>query len=78
MTESDLRVLVREAIAKYVDVDLASPPASNPVLTKGSLAAGHPSLAIVAVPSGAAAGGACIIEPAVLCTHCGYCRTYGH
>lgn len=25
-----------------------------------------------------AAGGACLIEPAVPCTHCGYCQSYGH
>ena len=23
-------------------------------------------------------GEACIIEPAVTCNHCGYCRSYGH
>jgi len=22
--------------------------------------------------------GACVIEPAVRCTHCGYCQSYGH
>ena len=24
------------------------------------------------------AGGRCVIEPAVVCTHCGYCLSYGH
>jgi hypothetical protein len=22
--------------------------------------------------------GACVIEPSVRCTHCGYCQSYGH
>ena len=22
--------------------------------------------------------GACLIEPAVRCNHCGYCQSYGH
>ncbi|MEO7275215.1 MAG: hypothetical protein ABI211_24790 [Vicinamibacterales bacterium] len=24
------------------------------------------------------AGGACLIEPTVPCTHCGYCQSHGH
>jgi hypothetical protein len=23
-------------------------------------------------------GGACLIEPAVTCNHCGYCQSHGH
>jgi hypothetical protein len=30
------------------------------------------------VPDGSEADGPCIIEPAVMCTHCGYCKSYGH
>jgi hypothetical protein len=30
------------------------------------------------VPSGADADGPCIIEPAVMCNHCGYCKSMGH
>jgi hypothetical protein len=28
--------------------------------------------------AGGDADGACLIEPAVRCTHCGYCQSYGH
>lgn len=44
-------------------------------------AAMHPSfvlLAGVVAPGGAISEGACLIEPAVRCTHCGYCQSYGH
>jgi hypothetical protein len=30
------------------------------------------------VSTGADADGPCMIEPAVACTHCGYCKSYGH
>jgi hypothetical protein len=33
----------------------------------------------LAVLAGDAVGdGACLIEPAVGCNHCGYCQSYGH
>ena len=30
------------------------------------------------LPAGAELDGPCLIEPAVLCNHCGYCQSYGH
>jgi hypothetical protein len=30
------------------------------------------------LPAGADGDGPCIIEPAVTCNHCGYCKSYGH
>jgi hypothetical protein len=39
----------------------------------------HPSHVLIALPAGADSGdGACIIEPAVACNHCGYCKSVGH
>ena len=37
-----------------------------------------PAHAMFVVPTGADADGPCIIEPAVMCNHCGYCRSMGH
>ena len=34
--------------------------------------------ALFAVPVGADGDGPCVIEPAVACNHCGYCKSYGH
>ena len=77
MTEQELRALVRQAIARHAGAPSPAPGAGrdvlNPVLT-GS----HTSSAMFAVPSGADADGPCIIEPAVMCNHCGYCQSYGH
>jgi hypothetical protein len=74
MTESEIRALVRAAIAQQTGraaVQSPGPAAFSPVRQ-------HPSHALFALPSGADAGGPCIIEPAVPCNHCGYCKSLGH
>lgn len=72
MNEQDLRTLVREAIARH----LGAP--SHP----GTLAPSHPSsqasFGMFVLPAGIDTDGPCIIEPAVQCNHCGYCKSYGH
>jgi hypothetical protein len=30
------------------------------------------------LPAGADGDGVCLIEPAVTCNHCGYCKSWGH
>ena len=80
MTDDELRTLVRDAIAR-VQGGRAGDPAhlSYPVrLSHASHLAHHPSHLTFAVPSGADAEGPCIIEPAVMCNHCGYCKSMGH
>ncbi len=72
MTEHELRLLVREAIARQrgVAVHFGEPlPAS---MSPDPLNVGYGQFD---VPSGS---DACIIEPSVPCTHCGYCKSYGH
>jgi len=86
MTEQELRALVRQAIARHAGApadrrsSLASggwsePPAA--VLNRPSTLV-DPAHAMFVVPTGADADGPCIIEPAVMCNHCGYCRSMGH
>jgi hypothetical protein len=70
MTEQELRALVREAIARHTG-RAADPTPRLPVR-------GHPSHALFVLPAGTDTDGPCIIEPAVACTHCGYCKSYGH
>ena len=66
MTEQELRALVRQAIARHT----GTPPPPSILL--------DPAHAMFVVPTGADADGPCIIEPAVMCNHCGYCRSMGH
>jgi hypothetical protein len=71
MTEDDLRQLVRDAIARVRTSHAPSHFAPSD-------APSHPSHLLFAVSSGADREGPCIIEPAVLCNHCGYCKSLGH
>jgi hypothetical protein len=79
MTEQELRALVREAIARHAAPTggLSTDPSrvAGPSLASVRL---HSSHAIFPVTAGAEGDGACIIEPAVPCNHCGYCKSLGH
>ena len=80
MTEQELRALVREAITRHLSgataqcLSVAAPSHRSPVQP----ALMHSSHALFTVPDGSEGDGPCLIEPAVMCTHCGYCRSYGH
>ena len=72
MTDQELRVLVREAIARQ----LGQARSSGPEMVPAAFLRDDLSHAQFAVPSGPE--GTCIIEPSVMCNHCGYCKSYGH
>ena len=69
MTEEELRALVRETVRRCLGERAADP--APPFRT-------HASHQQFAVPRGADGDGPCLIEPTVPCTHCGYCKSYGH
>lgn len=87
MDEQQVRALVRQAIARHMGSQTeplfqaspavsratwATPPQAAPdVLT---LDISHARFHLVR-PAGEVE---CLIEPAVACTHCGFCQTYGH
>jgi hypothetical protein len=71
MNEQEVRALVREAIARHAG--LPAPPRPVPALVHL-----HASHGMFTLPAGADADGPCLIEPAVMCDHCGYCKSYGH
>ncbi len=67
--EDELRAMVRESIARALSrQDAAAPAAPVTILT-------HSSHHRYVLPE---SGGACLIEPAVACNHCGYCQSHGH
>jgi hypothetical protein len=89
MTEEELRALVREAIARVGPARpdrpaslLSSPPYQTAADRfhpfASSLPMNHASHVLFMVPAGADAEGPCLIEPTVMCNHCGYCKSYGH
>jgi hypothetical protein len=76
MTEQEVRLLVRDAIARHA-------AGGQPAVKRGLTAVPafvhlHASHGMFTVPAGAETDGPCIIEPAVMCNHCGYCKSYGH
>ena len=74
MTEQELRVLVRNAISRQRASETALPARPDP----GVLLHAHASHGLFVLPVGADTDGPCVIEPAVTCNHCGYCKSMGH
>ena len=75
MTEQELRALVREAIARQGATATHAVGATHASPAQLRL---HPSHGLFMVPAGSDTDGPCIIEPSVMCNHCGYCKSYGH
>ena len=67
MDERLVREIVREAVARRLDALTSSPARA---------AAAHPSHALFVQLVNET--DACVIEPAVQCNHCGYCKSHGH
>jgi hypothetical protein len=74
MTEQELRALIRESIAKHLGSP--APPAGGGF--DPSAPGTHASHGLLPLARGGDGDGACLIEPAVRCNHCGYCLSYGH
>jgi hypothetical protein len=68
--EAELRAIVREVIAGVTRSDV-----NPPVPESWRAHASHVQLRLTRGDDG---DGACLVEPAVRCTHCGYCRSFGH
>jgi len=83
MNEVELRALIREAVARHLGGSEAEasrpslPPAERSASAQRQLhPSTHPSQAIyIRLTS---SGDGCLIEPAVSCSHCGYCKTHGY
>ena len=78
MNDDQLRAIVREAIAQHMGASMGTgqrPQAPAPM----ALLRLHASHGIFStLTDGAAEDGPCVIEPSVMCNHCGYCKSYGH
>ena len=70
MTDQELRAMIRDSIARQTGAPAAPDPAA-------AFTAHVSHLRLPLVRSGDD-DGACIIEPTVRCTHCGYCQSLGH
>ena len=75
MTEPELRALVRDIIARRAHQESAP---DLRAVEASRLMRQHSSHAMFILPAGSDSDGPCLIEPAVMCNHCGYCKSYGH
>ena len=73
VSEHDLRAMVREAIAKH-----AGHPQQAASAAALDTCRPHASHGLLPLLRGGDDDGACLIEPAVRCNHCGFCLSYGH
>ena len=92
MNDDDLRLLIRAAVQRHLAVGMSNTPSPGPQVpspkssafakaTADRQAAGpHP----VSISFGqyqlerASDDTMCLIEPAVRCNHCGFCKCHGH
>lgn len=73
MTDEEIRLLVRTAIATHLGA-AAPPVAAPPPVPAPVVPLSFARYAVVR----AADDVTCVIEPAVRCNHCGYCQCHGH
>ena len=74
MNEPELRALVRDVIARDCRTGRQSPArarfdVASSACTRATGCSCYPWVD---------GDGPCLIEPAVICNHCGYCKSYGH
>ena len=77
MTEAELRALVRDVIDRHLSARGPTTPVDGRSVgvSPARLAVrAHASHGQFAFPT----PDACVNEPSVPCTHCGYCTSYGH
>lgn len=84
MNEQELRLLVRSAVARHLGTGV---PRGIEGVGRGSSRAedpGNEAIPLRLVSSHTLytdlvnVGDACVIEPAVKCDHCGYCKSHGY
>jgi hypothetical protein len=82
MTDDELRVLVRDAIARHLGggqtVRVAPGSADAQHARPDPAWRAHASFGKFLNLPGDAEPGPCVIEPGVACNHCGFCKSYGH
>lgn len=74
VSEHELRAMVRDAIARHA----GHPAAGASPAASADACRSHASHGLLPLARGGDDDGACLIEPAVRCTHCGYCLSFGH
>ncbi|MDR1990588.1 MAG: hypothetical protein LBQ09_10205 [Acidobacteriaceae bacterium] len=75
LSEQELRDLVRDVVRRQKS---ASASAAAPAPSPAQSCLSHASHGRLTLVGDGDPEGRCQIEPAVACTHCGYCQSLGH
>ena len=79
MTDDELRGLIRAAIQRHLGSGPLDRPAPEPAAAADNASHRVYSISFAQYPIERAADDTmCIIEPAVRCNHCGFCKCHGH
>ncbi|MDH4063168.1 MAG: hypothetical protein OEW19_02115 [Acidobacteriota bacterium] len=74
MTDDEIRQLIRSAIARHLGPAATHDPlAAAPALPAARATISFARYQLPRAPDDVQ----CLIEPAVACTHCGYCQCHG-
>ena len=86
MNDDELRSLIRAAIQKHMSA--SAPSQSEELRRDAAFGRGSETVSVVTAPVSisfgqyrlerAAGDTSCLIEPAVQCNHCGFCKCHGH
>jgi hypothetical protein len=72
VNEDEIRAMVRDAMARRALHEAGRTAEPDAAFRE------HASSALLPLARGGDQDGACLIEPSVRCSHCGYCIAYGH
>ncbi|HEY7475271.1 MAG TPA: hypothetical protein VH679_09700 [Vicinamibacterales bacterium] len=75
MREEDLRALVRDAVSRHLG---RRDEPGREVVHRPAALPSHDHVSHAVYINLVNADDSCVIEPAVACTHCNYCRSHGH
>jgi hypothetical protein len=78
VNEQELRALIRDAVARHLGATAPEAPALAVQVTAAPPAPWRQHMSHGLYLTLASGGDACLIEPSVECTHCGYCQSHGH
>jgi hypothetical protein len=78
MTDQEIRGMIRDSIARHLGSEAAAAASGALAGDTTTSCHAHASHGRFALVRGADDDGACLIEPAVRCNHCGFCQSFGH
>lgn len=74
MNEEELRALIRHAIQSHLGEGMSSTPSPKPQVPSPHVSISFGQYQLERAQDDTM----CLIEPAVRCNHCGFCKCHGH